>query len=538
MRSRRPPELPQELWTLIARRRTAPSALLQTCRATRDAVLEVVQQRYALNRLQAWAFARCVYLRQSFFLTGGAGVGKSHVLRAIVRRMHQWIVPGCAGAMAIAAPTGAAARVASTHELRAQTLHRLFNIRARPRKRHAPAAQLQGHSSDAWHEGVDVEVEDADEEARGHPTAVIDKATLHRLRNLQFLILDEVSMVSADMLALIHDALQLARDSTRRFGGLHIVACGDFYQFAPVARGAGAAPWAFASPLWRFPTIELVECVRQSDAIFAGVLNRVRRAVATQADVDWLNAHTGRWTDGECPAGGAILPTNRACAEYNAKRLAAVPGECVYYPASVATVELVSTAPTWTTRRVNVAFRRIAKPKSCAETLALKLGCVVRSTRNGYARGLDGESVLQVANGQVGTVVALHSDAVEVSWEPVGQMPRVSTHVFPVLVMRRQRFRSAHGNPVYASTRQLPLALAWARTLHLAQGASIDVPVGVDARATEPADGGAHWVTKPAAAYVALSRVTQVHKIRLVAPLKLEHICADAQVRAWDAARR
>ena len=136
--------------------------------------------------------------------------------------------------VALTCPTGAAARVASTPHLHGVTIHKYFNVQSRLRDpEHSKAAQKEKRSKQELElaaVNVDADFEDCKEEqVRGLPTAIVNSECEERFRCLKTLVIDEISMVSANFLQLVSDAFQLARGSKQPFGGVQIIATGDFW---------------------------------------------------------------------------------------------------------------------------------------------------------------------------------------------------------------------------------------------------------------------------------------------------------------------
>ena len=519
--------LPTELWAIVdnclhLRDRWS---LVGVCKESRDAVHLNCKLRNCLNAEQATAWLRVVVLGQSVFLTGGAGVGKTFTLRAIASAILEEIAIGN-DAVSIVSPTGAAARLASTDRIVAKTVHLMFNIRRRKRTLDSkPVVFQEGVAS--MNQTEDDYEDDYEDEECGLETAVLDVHTLRRLRALRLLIIDEVSMLSGSMLELMDEALRVAHSSKASFGGCSILAVGDFYQLAPVTKNSETKVWAFDSTCWSFlKPIQLTQVVRQSNQKFAEVLNRMRIGMCTMDDAAWINASTRKVGEGQL----SLFPSNIKCRQRNKQMLSGLHGAAATYSCTKYCIERTCTEP-WTT--VVIPNEHLPKParysSAVEETLHIKEGCRVRCTKNIYT-GTYPERDLIVANGQRGTVLSLGHDVFDevcvlVHWDSMGSREPEETVIKAVSWSRRQKFNSREGKPIYAITKQLPLAAAFAITLHAAQGGSIDSNYDVDHRGFEP-DARGNWVTKPASAYVALSRATDVLNIRLLRRFR----CSDAVV--------
>ncbi|MDP3793636.1 MAG: AAA family ATPase, partial [Candidatus Uhrbacteria bacterium] len=228
------------------------------------------------------------------FITGRAGTGKSTLLKHF-RETSDLIFP-------VLAPTGVAAL-----NVNGETIHRFF--------RFAPGITVK----DARRKGGSLK-----------DPEVYKKADL--------LVIDEISMVRADLLDCMDQFLRVARKDKRPFGGLRIVAIGDLYQLPPVVstmeRRAFSelydSPYFFASQavqelvrLGEVSFIELEKVYRQSDPAFIDLLNAVRNRSVTESDLRKLNTRVSR-----SPSKDAIVLTmvNAAADELNQSRLKELPG--------------------------------------------------------------------------------------------------------------------------------------------------------------------------------------------------------------------
>ena len=546
-------QLPTDLWRLVDRSyKWSPDryTLFALCSQTRDAVLQNIGSEFGFNAEQTKAFVNTVLLGKHVFLTGGAGVGKSHTVRQIAETMRRYLksmYDEGSNRVAITAPTAAAAKIASTASIVGKTLHLAFNIRNR---RRAPTSspcvseQGGGRGGSAEQLAVDMgvgdeQLEDADDESGGLPTAVLDQHVCQWLRHLKLLIVDEISMASKEMIDLVDGTLKHARGSRLPFGGCVVLFVGDPLQLAPVCMPAAikrmdGRTWAFQSDAWQhLLPVQLVHVVRQAgDPHFAAILNRMRFAAHTPQDVAWINTSTRTSRDNALTA---IMPSHNKCNQRNGEMLARLVGPEYRLEPERFCREVVSRDP-WEAKLLAAheipphVYVRYPSAKSVNDALVLKVGARVRCIRNVYS-GTYPRRSLDVANGQLGTVTRIEGLSVAVLFDAIGMEGRIEREVAPVLWARKQRFE-LNGHPVFACVKQLPLTLSWAQTLHSAQGATIATNVDVDHTAVFPNEAR-KWVPQPAAAYVALSRPTTVGAMRLLRPLKSSDIVADPEVLAY-----
>ena len=564
------PRLPSDAWYGVAcnMQDVDCGALISVCKDARDSVFNVLSERYGLNSEQVLAFAAVVMLGKSVFLTSGAGCGKTFCTKTITDVLVKQLGEG---RVAVCAPTGTAARQASTLQLKAQTVHLLFGIQNRARLRGSQPfvfyssstrdADMEGDGEQLQHEQQANSDEDEDEpsassgeRALGAPTAHITTQVAARLKALRVLILDEVSMVSAEMLDVIDATLRAVRGATRPWGGCVVLAAGDFHQLSPVQttrdllRSDGKV-FAFESDVWSsLKPLQLTQVVRQNDPTFAAVLNRVRVGKATWSDVHWLERNSTHFVPGK-EARRAMFQSNKRCEARNLVMMARETGEEAKFHASrycLLMPDRDNDDFTWVSES-NLSGPIRYPSGRFAESLTLRVGARVACIKNMYSSSDAACRVLLVSNGQMGTVTGYEYETqpnaagaaprptgVHVKWDALSStVPKTTTVVRPVAWSKRQKFKH-HGRKVKAVTRQLPLLPGFARTVHASQGASIETEVDVDPLGwTRNASG--KWVPCPALAYVALSRVTRVGLLRLVGRISPDKVVADARVVAYYA---
>lgn len=515
-------DLPSELWHKIVKglEPREQRTLLWLCSAARCAVFSAATLDAGgaarLNAEQAKVWVAAVVLRKNLFVTGGAGVGKTWTVRQIVEDAL------AVETVAVVAPTGAAARVASSASLKASTIHRFFNIRAVRRGRdEAPVVRREdGDAGD-----YDSDVEEGDEEGKA-PTAVLDRPTRARLVAVELLVLDEASMASRQMMELVDCALQDARHSEQPFGGCQVVAVGDMFQLAPVARGR--ACWAFEAKCWSvLNEVELTQVVRQQDRAFADFLNRARVGRVTEADMAWLRQNCAtRYTTAPL----ALLPSHKKCQKVNDTALQAMPGSEIRLAATLSYEELCSEEDGgWRAIPEESLPRPPALPNVAASVLRLKVGCRVRCVRNVYT-GTYPDREIRVANGERGTLLEVRAGEVVVEFDPLESGPGRRIRLDQCSWRKSQRFQSENGYKVRVVARQFPIVVAFGVTVHSAQGGSVATLIDVDPLGWQPAAHG-EWERKPAMAYVALSRATDVKNVRLLSVPQASDFVVEPVVR-------
>jgi len=391
-------------------------------------------------------------------VTGKAGTGKSTLVRYI-RDSDDF------PAAVILAPTGIAAI-----NIAGQTLHSFFRL---PPRIITPEA-LEGQR-------------------------------YNRLWNkVEMIVIDEISMVRADILDGIDYILRKARMIDRAFGGVKMVFVGDFYQLPPVTPPHEAeilyqmgyeTPFAYSAkvfdelPLSRF-SLQTVH--RQSEEDFLRVLSDLRRGWNTEDVVDQLNADChGPHRAGHTPV--LLTGTNATANRYNAQGLAAIEAPERTYQST-------------TKGQFGLTGARLPSP----EKLTLKTGARVMALKNDPTR--------KWVNGSLGTVTALGEKSVQVRFDHSGRVAEVGVASWEnVKYQWDERAGEAKAEPA-GSYNQIPLGLAWAVTIHKAQGLTLD-DVRIDL------ERGAF---APGQAYVALSRVRTLAGLSLTRALRVGDIIVEA----------
>ncbi|WP_210479961.1 ATP-dependent RecD-like DNA helicase [Naasia sp. SYSU D00948] len=392
--------------------------------------------------------------RRHIFVTGRAGTGKSTLLNHLSWHSEKQLV--------VCAPTGVAAL-----NVGGQTIHSLFKL---------PIGVI-----------ADRDLDD-------------DRDLRKLLAAIDTVVIDEVSMVNADLLDAVDRRLRWARQRKEPFGGAQVVLFGDPFQLAPVP-GDGderayfadnyRSMWFFDAKVWEeteLSVLELRQIHRQQDDGFKVMLNAVRHGRVTAEIAGMLNGAGARPVPEQPPI--TLATRNDSVNRINARALAALPGR-----ESTARAE------------VNGDFAGRAFPAE--EALELKPGAHVMFLRNDP----DGRWV----NGTVGIVHRIRNTVtVEVGGE--------EHEVLPVTWERHRYTYSAAtkrlDREVVADFTQFPLRLAWAVTIHKSQGKTYDAAI---------VDLGSR-VFSAGQTYVALSRLTSIEGLYLSRPLVPRDIIVDRDV--------
>ncbi|HFQ14804.1 MAG TPA: AAA family ATPase [Rhodobacteraceae bacterium] len=396
--------------------------------------------------------------RANVWLTGRAGTGKTTLLKQFAAR-HD-------GTCAVLAPTGIAAINAG-----GQTIHSFFRL----------------------------------------PPRLVEPEDVRRiryagaLRAIKTLIIDEASMIRADVMAAIDRSLRINRDSDAPFGGVQMVLAGDPYQLPPVIeRDLGpyldethGGRYFFSPPAFAdggFHLAELTRVYRQSDPVFLDVLAGVRSGELSRMRAEILAARAAPRDPVEASKTHVVLTgTNTAAFAINHARLEALPGPVQAYDA-----------------RVSGEFDPRLYPTEAP--LLLKPGARVIMLKNDADRNW--------VNGTLATVVTAAPDRLEV--EIAGTRHEVEPARWERIRYGFDAASKTLNKDVIGTFTQYPLRLAWALTIHKAQGQSLD-KVYVDLRRGLFAHGQA---------YVALSRCRSLDGLQLSRPLRPQDLRLDRRALA------
>ena len=396
----------------------------------------------------------------SVFLTGKAGTGKTTFLHDIVASTTK--------RHAVVAPTGVAAINAG-----GVTIHSFFQLPFDPYLPDIKELVTEYQMPDKYKS--------------------LSKNKQNIIRTLELLIIDEVSMVRADLLDAIDMTLRRVRRSSRPFGGVQLLLIGDVHQLSPVVTETERpymervypSPYFFASKALQqinYVTIELTRVYRQQDAAFVDLLNHVRDNNIDAPTLAALNARVGK------PQKGAITLTthNRQADAINRRHMEALHGEQRRFEAIV---------------KGNYPDKALP----CDQQLEVKVGERVMFVKNDSSGGH------RYYNGMLGTVTAFlreeDKDYIEVISDD-GDTIAVNRELWESMKYSLDAKTNEIKQEVEGTFCQYPLQAAWAVTIHKAQGLTFDRVV-IDA-----ADAFAFGQV-----YVALSRCRTLEGLSLSTPL-------------------
>lgn len=407
---------------------------------------------------------------ESVFITGKAGTGKSTLLRHFCRNTKKNVV--------VLAPTGVAAL-----NVKGQTIHNFFRFQ------------------------IDVTPQKIEQKRKPRNEKIY--------KSLQTIVIDEVSMVRADVLDCVATFLRMHGPRPGRpFGGVQMIFIGDLFQLPPVVTtpereifsGHYATPYFFSAHCMQgFPLkmIELEKVYRQKDQRFVDVLNRVRNNSVNESDLEILNSRFGATCADSKAFSINLTTTNRRADEINHNHLTALKGK-IYTSAA----------------QVDGNFGREYYPT--APELTFKVGAQIMLLNN------DKEG--QWVNGSLGVIESVAEDEAEEQYLKVrlhDEMQTVDVYRHKWEVYKFALAENQIMSEPIGTFAQYPFRLAWAVTIHKSQGktferVTIDIGEGTFA-------GGQM--------YVALSRCTALEGIVLKTPIRPQHIRTDPRIGDFLAGR-
>ncbi len=398
---------------------------------------------------------------ENLFITGKAGTGKSTFLEYFCAHTTKNVV--------VLAPTGVAAL-----NVKGQTIHRFFNFY------------------------IDVT-----------PQKIRDKKVKPRNREiykkLETIIIDEVSMLRADLLDCVDSFLRLyGPDSTKPFGGIQMIFIGDLYQLPPVVMEKEIdifsthyeSPYFFSAPVFKsffLEVVELEKVYRQKDQAFVELLNRIRSNSLNDNDLTVLNRRfLPEFKSNDDQFYIYLTTTNKKADEINNEHLNAIEGKMYQ-----------------STADIKGDFGREYYPT--ATTLQFKVGSQIMLLNNDLKK--------RWVNGSMGVIEAVQKNEegeqyLKIRLQDSNRVVEVYSYTWEVY-----RFfidGQALSSEAVGTFTQYPFRLAWAITIHKSQGKTFErviIDIGSGAFAAGQV-------------YVALSRCTSFEGIVLKSPIKKHHIWA------------
>ncbi|GAA5014166.1 AAA family ATPase [Acinetobacter puyangensis] len=379
---------------------------------------------------------------ENIFLTGSAGAGKTYTLNQYIQYLKARKVT-----VAVTASTG----IAATH-MNGMTIHTWAGIGIKDTLTESELKRMYER-----------------------------KYLREHIEKTQVLVIDEISMLHAKQLNLVNQVLKFFKDSDQPFGGIQVIASGDFFQLPPVGRNGelNRDKFAFMSEAWvdaKFRVCYLTEQHRQSDSVLDQILNAIRRQDISEQHIQQLLQTKHQPHQNEIVT--RLYTHNMDVDNLNYQHLGQIEGKLKRFDAIVDGNE----------KLIETLKSSVRAPQQ----LELKKGAKVMFVKNNFDMGY--------VNGSIGEIKGFVED------EEQGILPQVLMKDGSTIVVEPETWSIENEQgQVLASLTQIPLRLAWAITIHKSQGMTLESAEINLANTFEKGQG-----------YVALSRLKSLEGLKLV----------------------
>lgn len=427
------------------------------------------------------------YTSKHVFLTGKAGTGKTTFLRKLIQLTHKKAM--------ICAPTGIAAINAS-----GVTIHSLFQL---PFGAFFPDA-----AANIINQNITFNF--------NTPRTIVKHLNMQgnkrrMIQELELLVIDEVSMLRADMLDAIDFTLRyIRRNRNVPFGGVQLLFIGDLHQLPPVVKNDEWRVMAgFYKSIYFFDAlalrenppvyIELDKIYRQADSVFINLLNNLRNNQITAEDTALLRQHYQQDFKPQADDNYITLTTHNNKADtINRERLTQLKTKSYFFEA-----------------KVTGDFNEYAYPND--KSLELKVGAQIMFIKN------DMTAEKRYYNGKIGVVHHIEKDVIEIELPEEKTVITVSPYTWENVKYKLNEATNEIAENVAGSFVQYPIKLAWAITVHKSQGLTFDKAI---------IDIGDAFA--PGQAYVALSRLRSLNGLVLTSHLRETGLQQDQNIHYFS----
>lgn len=432
------------------------------------------------NAIAKKVFEFIEYTNQSIFLTGKAGTGKTTLLQKIKSSSSKKMV--------IVAPTGVAAMNA-----KGTTINSFFQL--------SPGSFFPG----------DISIQHLQNGMNSIKSIVSNlnytNDKLKIFKELELLVIDEISMVRCDVLDMIDALLQAVRKNNNPFGGLQLLLIGDLYQLPPVAK---QEEWSFLSKIYSSPyffdslvirnhpvlQIELTTIFRQTEEAFIKILNDIRNNQINEETLNLLNQRFDPTYKDDTEINPIIITSHNAEANLiNNSKLAELKGE------------------TYTVKaEIDGEFKETGL--QAEKELNLKVGAQVMFIKN------DTGEDRKFYNGKIGKIKSIANEKIYVSFPNEDELllTKSSWQSFEYKVNKEEQIEQQQ----IGEFLQYPIKLAWAVTIHKSQGLTFDHAI---------IDAGKSFISGQV--YVALSRVKTLKGLTLRSKINKDSLYTNNHIVAY-----